>query len=371
MKILELTNFSSGICGVWSRVREESIRLSKLGHKVVIFSSNFIKGSNETASAEENIQGVAIKRFPAIKLGGESFLHWNFESAALEFKPDIIIAHCYRHLHTTKALKLKKKLNCKVFLVTHAPFVENNSTRSFFAKVSVNFYDSFIGPRKINQFDKVIAITHWEYSYLKKLNLSEEKIVYIPNGIPEEFLNKKRKFKEEKKILFLGRISPIKNLEVLIKALSLIKDKKIKLEIVGPSETDYLEELKILVKELELEKRVIFSGPVFDLSEKIKKIDSAKIFVLPSKREAMPQALIEAMAREKIVIASDNLGSREIISHGKTGFIFRNNDEKDLAEKIDFVIDKDFSNVAKLARKEVEKYSWNKTIQKIQKVISS
>ena len=41
LKILELTNFSAGICGVWQRVKQESLELSKRGHTVIIFSSNF------------------------------------------------------------------------------------------------------------------------------------------------------------------------------------------------------------------------------------------------------------------------------------------------------------------------------------------
>ena len=48
MKILELTNFSAGICGVWARVREEAVRLAKK-HEVRVFSSNFVKGMDETA----------------------------------------------------------------------------------------------------------------------------------------------------------------------------------------------------------------------------------------------------------------------------------------------------------------------------------
>src|SRR3989344_4426789 len=132
MRILELTTYSAGGCGVFARVKEEAIRLAERGHEVVIFSSNFTKGSTDIAIYKEKLGKVLIRRFPAKKLGGESYMKWEFEEEALRFNPDIIIAHSYRHKHTTKIINLKEKLHCKIFLVTHAPF--GSSTRTLPAR---------------------------------------------------------------------------------------------------------------------------------------------------------------------------------------------------------------------------------------------
>ena len=137
MKILELTNYSGGACGVWARVREESIRLKKKGHEILVISSNSSKGNKDILSKNEVFKGIHILRMPYNKLGGEGFMNWPLIDEALNFSPDIIIAHNYRHPHTLKALKVAKILrkrgkNCKVFLVTHAPFVEGNITRTYF-----------------------------------------------------------------------------------------------------------------------------------------------------------------------------------------------------------------------------------------------
>lgn len=366
MKILELTNYSAGICGVWQRVKQESIELSKLGHEVQVFSSNLTKGSDEIAPQNEELQDIKIIRFPAKKIGGESFLNWNFQEDATNFKPDIIIAHSYRHLHTTKALKIAKKIRAKVFLVTHAPFGRADS-RSPLQNLIVFFYDNTIGKKTLKKFDKIITITKWENEYLKKLGVKESMISYIPNGIPEEFFTIS-KSEEKNKILFLGRISPIKNLETSIEAMSLIKDRKIKLEIVGPAESEYLEKLKVQVKSLKLEDRIIFSKGIFDLKEKIRKIDSAKVFVLPSKSEGMPQGLIEAMARERLVIASDNQAAKEIIRDKHDGFLFRVGYPKDLAQKIDYALDMDTKEFQKNAKKSVEKFKWSSIVKKIEKL---
>ena len=149
LKILELTNYSSGICGVWQRVKQESLELARKGHTVKIFSSNATKGSEEIAKLSDKIGKIQIQRFHFKKLGGESFMHWDFEKKAIEYSPDIIIAHSYRHSHTLKALKVKKILDrkgkkCKVFLVTHAPFIEKNITRSLTQNLVVKFYDFFL-----------------------------------------------------------------------------------------------------------------------------------------------------------------------------------------------------------------------------------
>src|SRR3989344_9182704 len=186
MKVLELCHFSAGVCGVWSRVREESDRLAKLGHEVRVFSSYFEKGTNKIAPGSDSIGKIQIQRFKAKKLGGESFMSWKFEKEALNYRPDVIIVHNYRQPHTTAALKIAKRLRrngspCKVFLVTHAPFVEGNITRSFAAKLVVKFYDRFIGPRTLDKFDKILAISNWEIPYLIKCGADKNRIIYIRN----------------------------------------------------------------------------------------------------------------------------------------------------------------------------------------------
>src|SRR3989344_2795600 len=375
IKILELTNYSAGICGVWQRVMQESKELAEKGYVVRVFSSNTTKASSKLACNEEKIGNIRIKRFPFKKLGGESFMFWLSKEAkkqVLEYSPDIIIAHAYSHSHTLEALNIAEELRkqgkqCKVFLVTHAPF-KRSETRSLLSKISVFIYDLFIGKNILNKFDKIVAITKWEIPYLERIGVKHSKIAYIPNGIPEEFFKIKATKKQENKILFLGRIAPIKNLEIPIKAMNLVKDKKIKLELIGPAEENYKKKLQEIIKIEGLNSRIFFSKPVYNIKEKIKKLDSAKIFVLPSKSEGMPQSLIEAMARQKIVIASNIPASHDLIHENKNGFIFETNKEQDLAKKINFALYSKNSQIAKNARKSVELFNWKNITRKLEKL---
>ena len=136
MKILEVCTFSAGGCGVWARVKRESSLLAKAGHKVQIFTTNKEKGTWRNVLLKDTYEQVPIQRFPAWKLGGESFMFWKFTKEAKAFHPDLIIVHSYRHTHTTQALKIAKELKCKVFLVTHAPF-NRDDTRTFPQKIAV------------------------------------------------------------------------------------------------------------------------------------------------------------------------------------------------------------------------------------------
>lgn len=375
MRILEVCPYSAGICGVWSRASEEAKLLAEKGHELRIFSSNHVKGSNEIAKEYDNIGKIKIQRFKTMKLGGESFMYFNFKKEALEFKPDIIIAHNYRHLHTIMSLIVARKLKklghkCKVILVTHAPFVEGNITRSFFQSMVVGVYDNTVGSLTLPRFDSILPISHWEVPFLLKIGAKKNKIRYVPNGIPDLFFTQK-KILDGNNILFLGRISPKKKLDTLIRAVSILNEKKkVYLDIIGPEEKAYSNQMKSLSRSLGMDKRIKFHPPIKGLIEKIKAIDKARLFVLPSRVEGMPQALIEAMSREKLVIGSNSIAIRDIIKNSQNGYLFEFDNPSDLAKVIDMSLSKDNSKIKKAAKKSVESFSWNNVAERLQKVLN-
>ena len=340
-KILILSNYSAGVCGVWQRAKVEAAEFKKRGHDVYIFSSNAIKGNNNLADLEGVYEGVKIKRFPFKALGGESYMKWDFEKQAIKFKPDIIIAHNYRHILTNKALKVARKVNAKCFLITHAPFVKN---RPVIPRIVVKIKDIF---NNLNKFDKVIAISKWEIPFLLRLGCTKSKIIHIPNSIPNEFFIQK-KAKQQKKILYLGRVHPRKDIATLMKGFknsSLEKDYE--LEIVGLREEDYYKELLNLKDRLNL--NVTFTEPIFDLKEKINKIDSAEIMVLPSRFEPFGIVFLESMARGKITVASNTQGAGELIKDKKDGFIFDVGNYIELREILNNIKGKKLSDIKKQA----------------------
>lgn len=370
LRIIEVCPFSAGICGVWARVFQESREFVKLGASVIVLSSDIEKGTEKRCELQEIKEMIEISRFKSkpsllsknVKYWFENQHFWQLKPNTIkkieETNPDIIITHLL-HPHSASISRLVKALKrdnkkLKIFIVPHAPF---NVKRGFILDIATNLWRKFSG-MNLNHFDKVIAITQWEIPYLLKLGIKRENIVYIPNGVPEEFFIQKKE-KENASVLFLGRISSVKNIETLIGAAKLLP--KINFSIVGAAEPEYKQKLENHIKEKRISNIKIYP-PVYNLKEKIKLIDANRIFVLPSKREAMPQVLIEAMSRGKIVLASKTDGAKEIIKDGKTGFLFDIGNEKQLADLIEENISGN-KQIQKQAEKEAEKYSWRKLIK--------
>ncbi|MBI4825090.1 MAG: glycosyltransferase family 4 protein [Nitrospirae bacterium] len=140
---------------------------------------------------------------------------------------------------------------------------------------------------------------------------------------------------EEKKIGIIADLIPIKGHDTLFRAVALIKDRiPVKLMVVGSHQEhmrEYAGKLKGLVDELGLNDNIVFTGHRSDIPEILNSLD---LLVISSKSEACPMIALEAFACGVPVIGSDAGGTPELIEDGRTGFVFRANDEKDLAEKI-------------------------------------
>jgi len=335
MRILQICLYSEGACGVWQRVKQDSIELIKRGYEVSVFSSNLVKGSSANAVSNVVIDDINIFRFkPKFKLG-ENYMFFNFKERFFSLKPNVVIVHVYRHPHTHYALKLvdelRKEKNVKIFIVTHAPFVDDK-LRSLFFGFGVKAYDLLFS-KTLNKFDKVFTIATWEKDILLKFGVNPKKVVYLPNNVPSQFFKVKSKKYQGKKVLFLGRVAPVKDVDVLIKAFSLIEGDFV-LKIVGPKEEAYWNEISGFS-----DSRIEVLDAVYDLNDKIKLMNECDVFVLPSKREGMPLSLIEAMSLGKLVISSANEGARDLIDDGKNGFVFPIGNVDALKKRLEWCFD--------------------------------
>lgn len=368
MKILILCPFSyPSACGVWTRAYEDARYLVKQGHEVHIFSSNIIKGTNQTSPPYELYQGIHLHRFPLIMSFGENAKFWDFKKDFIKLEPDIIHSHILRHPHTHNSSILAKKLKIPFIVTTHAPFVEK-SLRNKKTNALVYFYDKFLAKRFFRRCAKVIAISRWELPYLKKIHCPKEKIVYIPNGISEDFFRNNPK--KSQNILFFGRINPIKNIECLINAAKILKDEKVKfnIKIKGMPGQTYLNKLKQKVDSLGLKKEINFDihKKTSSLKERVKIFNNQNTFVLSSWREAMPTVVLEAMASGLTVISSKTQGGKELIQDGKTGYLFEINNEKELADKIKQAIKQPIN-----AKQKAKKYSLKILNPRLEKIYKS
>nr|MDW4386065.1 glycosyltransferase [Staphylococcus saprophyticus] len=134
-------------------------------------------------------------------------------------------------------------------------------------------------------------------------------------------------------ITFIGRLVEEKGILDFLDSYQKIKSKNIKYIVIGDvheSERDLATINKL--NKYKNNKNIIFTGKVNNVNEYLSISD---IFCLPSYREGMPRSIIEAMAMQNAVIATDIRGSREEVEDGKTGFLVPIKSSKFIANKID------------------------------------
>lgn len=222
-----------------------------------------------------------------------------------------------------------------------------------------------------NLFDKTclekssaIHFTTFEEMKRMDVNLNNKKRYVLPIGIDyneqntieiSDILNKNY-------FLFLGRINPIKGLNILLPAVSkILTNNNYHLVIAGKGDPDYIKSLKNKIRKLGISNKVIFVGHVSG-SRKYTLLKFAKALVLPSHSENFGIVVIEAMSVGTPVLISNKVGIYDDIIKAKAGMVFnlRSDEIKFCADKI--INNSEFAKkISKNASKLVkEKYNWPK-----------
>lgn len=142
--------------------------------------------------------------------------------------------------------------------------------------------------------------------------------------------------KAENRILFVGRVTGEKHIDVLIKAVAKLDPKlDVKLDIVGGG--DLMHQLKRLASEVGIEDRTTFTGYVED--EELKAAyTNATVFAIPSIAELQSIATMEAMSSGLPVVAANAMALPHLVHNGENGYLFEPGDVDDLAAKLTTVL---------------------------------
>ena len=145
------------------------------------------------------------------------------------------------------------------------------------------------------------------------------------------------KNREEKILLFVGRLVKQKNIPFLLTCFQkIIQDfSNVRLVIIGEGEEE--EKLKDLTKELKIGNKVewIKSVPYSRIPQYFK---AADIFVLPSLYEGFARVLMEAAMAGKPIVSTNVGGTEDIIKDGENGFVINQGNEKNFVEKVLFLL---------------------------------
>ncbi|HIH75295.1 MAG TPA: glycosyltransferase family 4 protein [Methanosarcina sp.] len=221
-----------------------------------------------------------------------------------------------------------------------------------------------------------IAVSEWTKDRLETLIGTDREIEVLPNGVDLKLISgikpacqnlsgsREGKFYD---IIFAGRLIKEKNVNVLIKAVSLLKREipEICCPIVGDGpERKALENLTL---ELGVQENVKFEG-FQEYRELIAKIKASKVLVLPSSREGFGMVVIEAFACgvPVVTVREKYNAAQGLVVDGIDGFIVELN-EKEIAHAVKKIIEgsSESEKASEAALNEAKKYDWDEIVENI------
>jgi D-inositol-3-phosphate glycosyltransferase len=374
-------------------VRELTRHLGRLGVHVDVF----------TRSQDEHVPHVLhdlgygnrvvhIPAGPEVPLSKETLASYlpQFVAEILRFTEQKNLQYDLIHSHYwmsgVAAIELKKSWNTPIIHMYHTLGLMKNRIARSETEMEGEYRVS--GEKEVLQAaDRVVAATQAERAQLQFLyHAANRKIAIIPPGVdtahfypipPDEAKEVVGIPKGDCLILFVGRIEPLKGIEVLLRALAHQRSNNQvsacpqSLAIIGgdPNSRDMNAEMKrlqILCDELGIGDMVVFLGKRSQSSLPYY-YSAAEVMVVPSHYESFGMVALEALACGTPVVASQVGGLAFLIEDGVTGYVVPDDDPVALSERLSSIMDQGELRRQMSANgvKHANKYAWEKVAAKM------
>jgi len=320
---------------------------AKLSHDVVIYTTDLDFANNATTfnkklPREESIEDFTIKRSHTWLRYSLFFINPGIYFQLLKDSPDIIHTIGIRSFQSFIAALVSKQKKIPLViadqggLTTHPELKSGSLLKKFFIKLQSPFI-KFI----INQSTKIIAANEYEKKIFTEFT-SASKIEIIKNGINLDILkNKTKNFKKKYDlntpyILFIGRFSYIKGIDILLKAIKILKDdnklQNIKFVIMGV-DFGYQRQMYKMINKFDLENHIlIIKNP--SREDVLGGYAESEFLVLPSRWELSPLTPLEGFAFKKSVISTNIHGIPSTIKNDYHGILVESENFEQLAKCI-------------------------------------
>ncbi len=246
--------------------------------------------------------------------------------------------------------------------------------------------------REIMQFaDRIVAATPRDcHQMIELYDAPGDRIVTIPPGVDIDLfkprspsLEKIFGLKDNRTVLFVGRIDPVKGIDTWFKAMALVVEEdpalreKICVCLIGgdideEEPDDELARLQVLKNELGIGDLVTFMGK--RAQETLPDYyASADVVVMPSRYESFGMAALEAMACGTPVVASDVGGLSFIVRDGETGFLVPEGDPRAMADCLGRLL-REPDLRARLGKRGAEvarEYAWSRVADRMEELYAS
>lgn len=326
-------------------------------------------GKEDRQFKKDNLMMHTIKKRKFISI---PFFHplllWKIKRKTMEINPDCVHAISTGFLYSTVAAFLQDKYPT-VLTAYGIVAKEREYYREEYKNIYQHIFSVFhlINERYvISKIPNIIVQTSSIKNIISKWTKSKTYIV--PSGIEYEEIKKIQSdslLNESEDIFIVVNLENIKGVDILIKAVPRVTKSIPNLSVCiggsGPQEN----ELKALVKKLNLEDHVKFLGFISE-EDKYRYYKACKIVVVPSRWDCQPFAPLDAAASGKPVVASRIGGIQNTVEDGKTGFLFEPENMEDLAEKIITLLkDEELrKKMGSTAKEKAKSYDWKKIAER-------
>ncbi len=302
-----------------------------------------------------------------------------------EFRPDILHAHS-PVLNALAAFRIATKHGPPVVYEVRS-FWEDAALEHGTATAAGPRYHvtRYLETRAFRHADAVTAISEGLRGDIVARGISAKKVTLVPNAVSADQFAPSRAMNEAlaarlgvvgmNVLGFAGSFYSYEGLDLLLEALSKVLAAKPGTKILliggGPEEA----RLKAISETLGLGDKVVFTGrvPHDEVQDYYQLID---ILVYPRISGRLTELVtplkpLEAMAQERIVLASDVGGHKELIEHGRTGYLFKAGDVEDLARSVLSILDHrgDWSRIRASGRAFIERErTWQSVVARYQDV---
>jgi len=273
-------------------------------------------------------------------------------------KPDIIQTHTRFFLQTMIGWLIAKRLKKPRIHIEHGSGYVTGYP--FYIKFCAKLFDNTIGKWIFRQSDKIVTISQNNIPFIQKFTKKNISVIYNPI----DYIAKDKIANNIPHIGFIGRLVPLKWVDLLIKALKSIENIEWNCTIIG--EWNHKEYLEKLTKDLNLWKRIKFIW-ADDRSNRLHKFD---IFTNPSYQEWLPTTVIEALLAKCVVVATDVGGTKEI-SNKKDLILIKKWDQKAIEDNLEITL-KEYKKTSWLSYDIVKKnFDWEYNIWKYIEIYKS
>lgn len=340
MKVVQVSAIDATMNGLLGELNKQTV---EAGHELICVCSDGPR-VEEMRDKGYDVRPIHIDR--SIKPISNIKSIWKMFKLFRKERPDIV------HVHTPVAAVLGRiaakfaRVPTVIYTAHGFYFHENMSKRTYrffymVEKVSAKLFTDYIFTQ--SEEDGALAV--------EKKFLPEDRITVISNGVdvtnkfnPSNIdQNQVKKLKEnlginekDQVITFIGRLVKEKGIFELLDAFRHLDRDNVKLLIIGDTgESERDQNTKAELEKYIHDKNVTFTGFRKDIPELLSITD---IFCLPSYREGMPRSIIEAMAMECAIVATDIRGSREEVDHEENGLLVPLKSVKPLSEAFNTIL---------------------------------